>query len=278
MDAHFGWAKNIAVYEIAPEGHRFVEVFQFEGDLEEDGNEDKLAPKIEAIKDVAILYVAAIGGSGAARVVATGIHPVKASQPEEISVLLDKLVAVLRRHAAAMATQGDDERQRAGCLIWRTRRSMAEAEIIEKEALADLVFLKELIKQWRAQDAHGAWDKKSDLELIGPYIITKEQRREIPIMGDPDPETLWRLELFYNAVGLSVERATGIMVSPMMKMHHEGFGRLVLTAGRLVVINRHLRDVHRFGFDSLEKLVAEGKKLVAGAIGMIEKFPEAAKY
>ena len=96
VDAHFGWAKNIAVYEIAPEGHRFVEVFQFEGDLKEDGNEDKLAPKIEAIKDVAILYVAAIGGSGAARVVATGIHPVKVNQPEEISVLLDKLVAVLQ--------------------------------------------------------------------------------------------------------------------------------------------------------------------------------------
>ena len=96
VDAHFGWAKNIAVYEIAPEGHRFVEVFQFEGDLKEDGNEDKLLPKIEAIKDVAILYVAAIGGSGAARVVATGIHPVKVNQPEEISVLLDKLVAVLQ--------------------------------------------------------------------------------------------------------------------------------------------------------------------------------------
>jgi nitrogen fixation protein NifX len=44
VDAHFGWAKNIAVYEIAPEGHRFVEVFQFEGDLTEEGNEVKLAP------------------------------------------------------------------------------------------------------------------------------------------------------------------------------------------------------------------------------------------
>jgi nitrogen fixation protein NifX len=96
VDAHFGWAKNIAVYEIAPEGHRFVEVFQFEGDLQEDGNEDKLAPKIEAIKDAAILYVAAIGGSGAARVVATGIHPIKVSQPEEIGELLEKLVTVLK--------------------------------------------------------------------------------------------------------------------------------------------------------------------------------------
>ena len=155
---------------------------------------------------------------------------------------------------------------------------MAEAAVIEKQAPADSVFLKELIKQWRAQDTHGAWDKKTDLELIAPYIITKEQRREIPIMGDPDPETLWRLELFYNAVGLAVERATGIMVSPIMKMHHEGFGRMVLTAGRLVVINKHLRDVHRFGFDSLEKLAAEGEKLVADAIAMIGKFPEVARY
>ena len=68
------------------------------------------------------------------------------------------------------------------------------------------------------------------------------------------------------------------MVSPMMKMHHEGFGRMVLTAGRLVVINKHLRDVHRFGFESLEKLVAEGEKLVSEATAMIEKFPEVARY
>ena len=155
---------------------------------------------------------------------------------------------------------------------------MAEAAAIEKAPVTESVFLKELIKQWRAQDAHGAWDKKSDLDLIAPYIITKEQRREIPIMGDPDPETLWRLELFYNAIGLSVERATAIMVSPMMKMHHEGFGRLVLIAGRLIVINKHLRDVHRFGFESLEKLVAEGEKLVGEACAMIGKFPEVARY
>jgi probable nitrogen fixation protein len=155
---------------------------------------------------------------------------------------------------------------------------MPKAAVVEKEPDAGAVFLKELVKQWRAQDAHGAWDKKTDLDLIAPYIVTKEQRREIPIMGDADPETLWRLELFYNAVGLSIERETGIMVSPMMKMHHEGFGRMVLIAGRLVVVNKHLRDVHRFGFDSLEKLTAEGTKHVRSAVEMIEKFPEAAKY
>ncbi len=140
------------------------------------------------------------------------------------------------------------------------------------------VFVKELVKQWRAQDAHGAWEGKSDADLLAPYIISKEQRRELPIMGDPDPETLWRLELFYNAVGLAIERATGVMVAPMMKMHHEGFGRLVLIAGRLIVINKHLRDVHRFGFESLAKLAAEGEKQVAAGAEMIHQYPEVAKY
>jgi len=139
-------------------------------------------------------------------------------------------------------------------------------------------FLKELIKQWRAQDLHGSWDRKTDLDLLAPYILTREKRREIPMMSDPDPETLWRMELFYNAVGLTLERITGVMVSPLMKLHHEGFGRLVLTAGRLIVINKNLRDVHRFGFESVEKLEAEGEKLVAAGLEWIEKYPEVAHY
>lgn len=140
------------------------------------------------------------------------------------------------------------------------------------------IFIGELVKQYRAQDTYGTWDGKSNDTLLAAYIIDKEARKEIPIMGDPDPETLWRLELFYNAVGLSVERQTGIMVSPMMKMSHEGFGRMVLTAGRLVVINKYLRDVHRFGFNDMGKLAEEGGKLVDSAVAMINQFPEVAKY
>jgi probable nitrogen fixation protein len=142
----------------------------------------------------------------------------------------------------------------------------------------DSPFIKELIKIWRAQDTHGAWEKKSDLSLLDPYIVTKEQRREIPIIGDPDPEILWRLELFYNAIGLAIEGKTGCMVQPMMKMSHEGFGRMILTTGRLIVVNKHLRDVHRFGFESLEKLAAEGTKFVEAGVEMIEKFPEVARF
>jgi probable nitrogen fixation protein len=155
---------------------------------------------------------------------------------------------------------------------------MSDVAEATKPAAVDVPFVKELIKQWRAQDMHGAWDNRSDLDLIDPYIVDKKRRKEIPMVGDPDPETIWRLELFYNAVGLSIEKETGCMVSPMMKMSHEGFGRLVLMAGRLIVVNKMLRDVHRYGYDSLDKLAEEGTKAVNAGVEMINKYPEVAKY
>ena len=159
---------------------------------------------------------------------------------------------------------------------------MSEASTVEAAtddaALLQDPFIRELVKQIRAQDTHGTWEGKSDARLLEPYILTAEQRRALPMMGDPDPDTLWRLDLFHNAIGLSIERATGCMVSPMMKMSHEGFGRAVLTAGRLIVVNRHLRDVHRFGYASLAKLAEAGTKLVNEGIKMVETYKEVANY
>lgn len=153
-----------------------------------------------------------------------------------------------------------------------------EMKEMEKFDLKSSPFLVELVNQWRAQDSYGAWEGKSDEELLDAYVIDKEKRKEIPIIGDPDPETLWRLELFYNAVGLAIERQTKVMVTPMMKMSHEGFGRMVLLAGRLVAVNKQLRDVHRFGFLSLEKLAEEGDKLVNSGVEMVKQFHDVANY
>lgn len=146
------------------------------------------------------------------------------------------------------------------------------------EQLLASPFVSQLVKQLRAQDTHGTWENKSDLQLLKPYILNAEERRAIPIIGDPDPETLWRLEIFYNAVAVAIERQTGQMVSPMMKMSHEGFGRMVLLAGRLVVVNKQLRDVHRFGFPSLAKLAEAGGKFLDEAVQMIRDYPAVAQY
>jgi probable nitrogen fixation protein len=154
----------------------------------------------------------------------------------------------------------------------------AAAEVASDEAFLQDPFVRELVKQIRAQDTHGTWEGKSDAKLLEPYILTPEQRRAMPIMGDPDPDTLWRLDLFHNAIGLAIEGQTKCMVTPMTKMSHEGFGRTVLTTGRLIVVNRHLRDVHRFGFPSLAKLAEAGNKLVADGVAMIRQYPDVANW
>lgn len=96
VDAHFGWARHIAIYEVAADAHRLLEVVQFDGDLKEDGSEDKLGAKLDAIKDCAIVYVAAIGGSAAAKVVNLKIHPVKIPQPQAIEELIARMQEVLK--------------------------------------------------------------------------------------------------------------------------------------------------------------------------------------
>ncbi|MBB5571333.1 DUF269 domain-containing protein, partial [Rhizobium lentis] len=57
----------------------------------------------------------------------------------------------------------------------------------------------------------------------------------------------------------------------------EGFGRVLFTTGRLVVLSKTLRDVHRFGFETLGKLAEVGNKMVDDAIAVIETYPDVAR-
>jgi nitrogen fixation protein NifX len=96
INSHFGSARKIDVYEIDQEGYKFVETLYFDGNLNEDGNEDKLLPKIEALHDCTIVYVSTIGGSAAARLIKQKITPIKArSEEQEVADVLNELVKTL---------------------------------------------------------------------------------------------------------------------------------------------------------------------------------------
>ncbi|AJD43723.1 DUF269 domain-containing protein [Rhizobium sp. SEMIA 4085] len=69
-------------------------------------------------------------------------------------------------------------------------------------------------------------------ELLSDFVVTKEQRRGMAIIGDPDPDVLARLQIFYTCVALGMEERTCLQISSLMTMNHEGFGRVVLTTGR----------------------------------------------
>lgn len=147
-------------------------------------------------------------------------------------------------------------------------------EIVEnvKPPLMQESFIQEMVRQLRALDSYGTYDDRSDERILMPLVLTKERKREIQAFGDPDEITVSRIQAFYNAIAVRIEQHSGYMAVPMLQLSHEGFGRLVITVGKLVVLDRTLRDVHRFGFASLEKLNEEGSKLITKAIAVVEEF------
>ncbi len=146
----------------------------------------------------------------------------------------------------------------------------------DEQALAT-PFVQALVRLVRSQDTFGAYAKRSDAQMLAGYIVTKEQRRAAAAQCRADPELVWRIEQFYGAIGLMVEQETGLVASPMLKFYEEGFGRVILISGKLVVLTKHLRDAQRFGFESFAALAAEGMKQIATAVATIQQFPEAAR-
>ena len=134
-----------------------------------------------------------------------------------------------------------------------------------------------LLSLIRAEDRSGAYDAEADADLLAPFIVTKAQKRELPMFDDPDPDILMRVKQFYAAVAWDVERRTGKPVAPMMDIHHEGWGRVLLISGRLVAVNSHVRELHRFGFENAAALVDKAAKLADEGVASIEKFPEVAE-
>ncbi len=150
------------------------------------------------------------------------------------------------------------------------------ATVGAEEGLLSSDFIKEMVRQTRALDSFGTYDGWPVERILAPYVLTKEQRREIPVIGDPDEITLSRVKAFYNAIAALIEAECKLMAVPMVNITHEGFGRAIITVGKLVVMDRTLRDVHRFGFDSLSKMKDEGDKLLAVALEIIGKYPDVA--
>ena len=143
--------------------------------------------------------------------------------------------------------------------------------------VAGNAFLQELVRQIRAQDHYGVYRNWSDELLLNSFVVSKEKKRQISVEGDVDSATQLRVLCFYRAVAACVEKETNQLCQVVIDLSHEGFGWALIWCGRLMVVARTLRDAQRFGFDSLEKLAAEGEKIIKSGTEMIAKFPEVAR-
>jgi nitrogen fixation protein NifX len=95
VDQHFGAAEAFVIHALDADGGELLEVAQF-GRLDMDGNEDKLAAKIQALDGCHIVYCRAVGASAIGQLRAAGIQPIKVTAGTPIKGLLRDLQREMR--------------------------------------------------------------------------------------------------------------------------------------------------------------------------------------
>ena len=90
VDQHFGAAEAFVTYALNQDKYCIVEAIEFEKKAM-DGNEDKLAAKIDALEGCIAVYSQAVGASAITQLKAKGIHPVKVTPGAVIEDLLSSL-------------------------------------------------------------------------------------------------------------------------------------------------------------------------------------------
>jgi probable nitrogen fixation protein len=135
------------------------------------------------------------------------------------------------------------------------------------------LFIETLISQIRALDQFGTWAKKSDEEILREkYVKSKEQLKNIPIIADIDEMQIKDIRLIFQSIALAFELKTSVMCSVVMEMSHEGFGRAVVLADKIVITNKFFKDAHRYSFRTYDDLIKEGGKMLMDALKIYETY------
>ncbi|MER8931001.1 DUF269 domain-containing protein [Mesorhizobium sp. M0859] len=144
----------------------------------------------------------------------------------------------------------------------------------EDEAALATPFIKCLVRLIRAQESYCLWEGKSDATLLADFTLTRKRRHAMPGMGYPDPDVLWRLDMFYTAVGLATAERFRPVTSPIVEMKTvRPSGPCFSRSGS----SSFCPDVHRFGFQTFRQLAEAGTKLVDDATSATEAYRDLAR-
>ncbi len=100
VNQHFGAAEGFVIYEVTPERATLVGVAEFAEEAM-DGNEDKLAAKVDFLEGCAAVYVMAIGASAIKKLMAKGIQPIRVNEIDAVDELLGEISLAMREGGVA---------------------------------------------------------------------------------------------------------------------------------------------------------------------------------
>lgn len=101
LNAHFGGANRFSIWDVTSDDAHFVEALGFQDISDQSGlhkneGEDKITPKVQALSGCKLLFILAIGGPAAAKVVNAGIHPVKLPAKESIPSIIKRVQEMMK--------------------------------------------------------------------------------------------------------------------------------------------------------------------------------------
>jgi probable nitrogen fixation protein len=131
-------------------------------------------------------------------------------------------------------------------------------------------FVKELIRQFRLQDAGGNYHGDSNESLLQSWVTPS--KRQGAKNAKIDRCSQLRVSAFYHAIATFIERETGQLTRIFLNLSHQGASSALICCGNLLVMNELLPKIHGFGFDSIDKLVTEAEKLIDSAVTRIHQF------
>ncbi|MEW5890263.1 MAG: NifB/NifX family molybdenum-iron cluster-binding protein [Pseudomonadota bacterium] len=96
VNQHFGAAKGFLIYDVDANKTNLVAMGEFPA-ATMDGNEDKLAVKIDFLAGCAAVFVTAIGASAIKQLLAADIQPVRVAGSDRIETILADIQAGMRQ-------------------------------------------------------------------------------------------------------------------------------------------------------------------------------------
>lgn len=95
VDQHFGSAQSFYLYAVDADNAELVTKTEF-GQQKQDGNEDKLKPKLAWLQGADAVYCGSVGGSATRQLIALGVNPLKVSGGPDVEELIESLQDQLR--------------------------------------------------------------------------------------------------------------------------------------------------------------------------------------
>lgn len=113
VDQHFGSSQSFVIYGVNFDQARLLNVSEF-GALAQDGNEDKLATKLQLLEGCVAVYCCACGASALRQLLSIGVQPVKVQEGATIPDLLAGLQQEMREGPSSWLAKAIQRTKSAG--------------------------------------------------------------------------------------------------------------------------------------------------------------------